>query len=490
MLSDLKFAFRSLAKSPGFTAVALATLALGLGMNTAMFSMLNGFLLRPLDYPHPEQLFRLDRVTPQQPQGDHAPANVVDLFRESADFAQLAAFRYWGFTLTEPNQPAEMPFALRVSANYFDVLGFPPEFGRTFQAQEDVEGKNNVIIISHNYWQKRFGGAPDTLGRTVRIDGTPVQIVGILPAHDDATRLTGLIDVYRPMGFSAVERAYRLSNDVGVIGRLRDGVTPGQATAQFAALAHRLAKDHPAENANLDLRIRSLQSTSLSGVGRTITFLLIGLSGFVLLIACGNLANLLLARAIARGREFSIRGALGASPVDLVRPLAAECLVLAVAGGLGATLVSVWTSAWLARRFGSPDNPADFSVDGRVVLFTLALSVFTALLFGVAPAWWAARMRSMERGSSPRIKRRVRISFPNRGHRPASMRSASRSEMNTLRESERGFGGPETSSMTNDQTPSRSRRTSQAFARSAGKSPYQGARDLLAERKSAGVADR
>ncbi len=394
MLSDLRLALRQLRKSPGFTALALITLALGIGMNTAMFSMLNGSLLRPLSYPHAEQIFRLDRASPQDPFGDHSVANFTDLARDSASFAQLAAYRYWGFTLSEPNRPADMPFALRVTANYFDTLGLKSELGRNFLPEEDIAGKNNAIIISHGYWQKRFGGASDTLGRTVRIDGTPTEIVGILPASDDAdaSRLTGAVEIYRPMGLSAGERSNRTDQAVSVIGRYRDGVTPGQAAAQFAALARRLAGDHPAENANLDLRVRSLQSTTLTGVSRTTTFLLIGLSGFVLLIACGNLANLLLARAIARAREFSIRGALGASRTQLIKPLAVECFVLAVGGGLAAMLVSVWTSAWLAQRFSGPGGTTDFSPDGRVLFFTISLSLITALLFGIAPAWWAARV--------------------------------------------------------------------------------------------------
>jgi putative ABC transport system permease protein len=408
MITHLRLAFRSLSHTPGFTAIAILTLALGIGMNTAMFSMLNGFLLRPLSYPHVGQLFRLDRASPQRPFGDHSVANVSDLTRESAGFADLAAFRYWGFTLTEPDHPADMPFALRVTANYFDVLGVKPEYGRGFLPEEDAVGKNNVIIISHTYWKARFGGAPNTLGRTVRIDGAPTEIVGILSASDeaDATRLTGALNIYRPMGFSTGDLANRTDNSVSVIGRCREGVTPSQTAAQFATLARRLASDHPAENANLDLRIRSLQSTTLAGVGRTTTFLLIGLSGFVLLIACGNLANLLLARAIARAREFSIRAALGASRTQLLKPLALECLLLAIGGGLAATLVSVWTSAWLAQRFGGPGNAVDFSTDGRVLFFTIALSLLTALLFGVAPAWWAARvdvndsLKSGARGST------------------------------------------------------------------------------------------
>lgn len=394
MISDLRFAIRSLAKSPGFTFIAIVTLALGIGMNTAMFSMLNGFLLRPLSYHQSEKLFRLDRAAPQRPFGNHSAANATDLLRDSASFAELAAYRYWGFTLSEPNQPADMPFSLRVTANYFGVLNLKPEFGRDFFPAEEVAGKNDVIIISHAYWQSRFGGAPGTVGRTVRIDGTPVEIVGILPAEAgaDAARTTGAVQIYRPMGSTAAELANRSTNDVALVGRYRDGVTPAQAAAQVTALAQRLAAAYPADNGGLDLRLRTLQATTLTGSGRTMTFLLVGLSSFVLLIACGNLANLLLARAISRAREFSIRAALGASPTHLIKPLAVECLILATGGGAAATLVSAWTSSWLAQRFSGPGQPVDFSTDGRVLAFTLGLSLLTALLFGVAPAWWATRI--------------------------------------------------------------------------------------------------
>ncbi|HVU24027.1 MAG TPA: ABC transporter permease [Opitutus sp.] len=389
----MKHALRSLARTPGFTAVAILTLALGIGVNTAMFSMLNAFLLRPLNYPHPEQLFRLDRATAGQPFKDPTTANFRDIAAATQDFADLAALQYWGFTLTEPNQPADAPFAVRVSANYFDVLGVKPELGRTFQPAEDAPGKCNVLVISHSYWQSRFGGSPDIIGHRVRIDGAPTEIIGVLPANDDAVRTTGAASIYRPLATTDAEKLNRLEGSATLIGRYRDGTTPAQAAARFDALAHRLAADHPEENAGIVLRARSLQSTTLSGVGRTITFLLLGLSGFVLLIACGNLANLLLARALSRARESSIRAALGATRLQLITPLAVECTLLAVVGGLAATLVAMWTSDWLAQRFNNPSNPLPFAIDGRVLAFTLAVSFVTALLFGVAPAWWASRAR-------------------------------------------------------------------------------------------------
>lgn len=389
----LRFAIRSLLRSPGFCAIAIVTLALGIGLNTSMFSMLNGFLLRPLTLPAPDQLFRLDRSTSQQTFGRHSFANYEDIVRAADDVAELAAYRGWGFTLTEPDAPADTPRSLRVTANYFDVLGRKPVQGRKFHAEEDAVGRNQVIVISHEYWQRRFHGSTDTLGHVVRLDGEPVEIVGILPPDPDTVRYLGPVDIYRPHAPAETERLNRADHSNFIIGRYREGVTPAEADARFAAIAGQLAADHPLVNGGAALDTRSLQSTTLTGAGRTMTFLLICLSGFVLLIACANLANLLLARAISRAREFSIRSALGASRAQLLKPLAAECLVLVCAGGLAATLVSVWATSWLSGRFGSPQNPVDFSSDGRVLVFTLAASAATALLFGIAPAWWTARLR-------------------------------------------------------------------------------------------------
>ncbi|ACB75178.1 ABC transporter permease [Opitutus terrae] len=388
----MKHALRSLLKSPGFTALAIVTLALGIGMNTAMFSILNGFLLRPLSYPHSERLFQLDRQSPQQPHDDHSPANAADIVAAASDVADLAMTRYWAFTLTVAHQAPDVPIALRVSPNYFDVLGVRPALGRVFRPDENTSGRSNVIVLTHRYWQNHFQGAPDIVGRTVRLDGTPVEIVGVLPPDPDEVRLLGAVGFYRPLALSDAERANRSEGGLGLIGRYRPNVTPEQAAERFAVIARRLAADHPAENGNLQLGLRSLQSTLLAGTGLNMTLVLIGLSGFVLLIACANLANLLLARAISRVHEFSIRAALGATRAQLIRPLALECLLLATAGASAALLVATWTSDWLSARFGGPDTPVDFSADPRVLAFALAASALTALLFGVGPAWWAARV--------------------------------------------------------------------------------------------------
>jgi putative ABC transport system permease protein len=410
MLSDLKLAYRTLARTPGFTVLVVLTLALGIGLNTAMFTLLNSFLLRPLGYPRAERLFHLERETPQRPFGDHAPANFTDIASATGDVAELAGARSWGFTVTEPDKAPDSPNALRVTSNYFHVLGTRPALGRAFRPEEDEPGRNNVVILGHRYWQNRYDGAADIIGRTIKVDGTPVEIVGVMPPDPDTIRILGEIGIYRPMAWTNSERASRTDHGMDVIGRYRDGVTPEQALARFRTVGERLAADHVAENGSMSLGMRSLQSLTLTGTGRNVTLMLVGLSSVVLLIACANLANLLLARALARAREFSIRAALGASRLHLIKPLAAECALLAAAGGLAASLVSAWTTDWLSTRFGSPDNPADFSTDGRVLAFMIGASLLTALFFGVAPAWWAARQRisdslkSGSRGSGDRTQ--------------------------------------------------------------------------------------
>ena len=388
----MKHALRSLLRTPGFTIVAVLTLALGIGLNTAMFSMLNGFMLRPIALPESDRLFRLVAQSPQRPFGDHAYQNFQDTARASSDVAELAAVRFWGFTLTEPNQPADSPLSLRVTTNYFDVLRLRPALGRNFHPDEVVAGQNNVAIISHRYWQSRFHGDPDILGRVIHLDGTPIEIIGVLPVDHDTQRFMGPVSVFRPLGPSATEEASRTDTSHIVIGRYLDGVTLEQAATQFEGIGARLAADFPTENAHIRFVVRSLQSTTLMGAGRNMTYVLVGLSGFVLLIACANLANLLLTRAVARAREFSIRAALGASRLYLIRPLVLECLLLAAFGGLAAALVAAWTSDWLTSQFTSSGAVADFSTDYRVLAFAFLTCAVTAFLFTIAPAWFVSRV--------------------------------------------------------------------------------------------------
>lgn len=391
-MSSLRFALRRLAASPGFTAIAVVTLALGVGLNTAMFSVLNTVLLRPLPFPESDRLFRLDRTSAQQVDGSHRGPNYLDIERHSGEVADVAAYRGWGATVSEPGRAAEFRESLRVSPRFFDVLGIRPVLGRTFRLDEDAVGRNHVIVLSDAYWRSRFDADPNIVGRIVRLDSQSTEIVGVLPASAEAHALFGPIDIFRPLALSEEERSFRSETFFQILGRYRAGVTPAAAQAQFATVAGRLAADH-AENVGLGLRTVPLQSTTVSDAFATITYLLLGLSGFVLLIACANLANLLIARAVERSREFAVRVALGASSARLIGPVAAECLLLALAGGALGIQLSIWTTQWMGRQLSHEGAPVVFVLDWRVLGFAMAAAFATALFVGVAPAWLVSRLQ-------------------------------------------------------------------------------------------------
>ncbi|HEX2100469.1 MAG TPA: ABC transporter permease, partial [Candidatus Synoicihabitans sp.] len=340
MIADLRFAFRRLLKTPGFTVVALLTLALGIGLNTAMFSLLNTFLLRPLPFPQSERVFQLYRADASSQTGGHSAPNFRDIQTAAHDVADFTLLRTWGYTLSIPDRPADVFTTHRVSPNIFDVLGIQPQLGRGFRADEDAPGANDVIVISHQLWTTRFDADPQVIGRIVRLDGQPTEIIGVLPEHATVPSLWGQVWIYRPLGLSSEELGRRLDNQFQIIGRYRPGISPAAAHASLDAIAARLTADHPLENPQMGLRAVPLRSTSLGPQGRSLTFLLLALSGFVLLIACANLANLMLARALARAREFAIRAALGATRRQLIRPLVGESLLLALGGGALGVLVA------------------------------------------------------------------------------------------------------------------------------------------------------
>jgi predicted permease len=404
-MQDLRFAIRQLAKSPGFTAIALLTLALGIGLNTAMFNIVNSIVLQPLKFPDSANLFRLDRTTRQGQSGGHRAANFVTIAQQSADFAKIASGRPWTFTLAEPNRPAESLHAFRASAGWFSVLGVTMELGREFLPEEDTPGREQAIVLSHKYWLSHFAGDRAVIGRTVRLDGQPNEIIGVAPAAASDPRTLDSPEIYRPLALTPEELRSREDHAYDIIGRYRPGITAAQAATRFTAIAAGLAESDPKEYQDHLLRAVSLAPT-LQGTGRQIIFLLVGLSGFVLLIACANLANLLLARAIARAREFAIRGALGASRQQLIRPLLAECGLLALAGGGLGILVSVFTNDWMAEQFRASGSELDFTLDWRLLLFALGASLATGLFFGAAPAWVTSRvnvndvLKSGTRGST------------------------------------------------------------------------------------------
>ena len=392
-LKDFRLALRQLTGSPGFTVLAIVTLALGIGANTAMFTVFNSLMFKPLPYANSAQLDRIDRVTAQNPEGRISPADYLDLQRSVQGYGDVTAYAVADTSLSAPGQPAEMARTGRISANFFSLLGVRLQLGRDFRPGEDVPGNDRVLILSQRSWQNRFGGRADIIGRTLRVNGEPHEIIGVLPASFNDWRHLGGLDLFIPLALSQAQATDRRSPSLRLIGRRDAQLVPTDTAGFIANFGARLARDFPDVNTGSTWRTVSLNSTVAGDNGGIMLPLLIGLSGFVLLIACSNLANLLLARTIARAREFAVRSALGASRLQLLRPLVAESLLLSLAGGACAILVARWGMDYLSYR-STADNGerALFEFDWHVLGWALGASVVTALAFSLAPALFALRL--------------------------------------------------------------------------------------------------
>jgi putative ABC transport system permease protein len=393
MFPDLKFAFRRLIKAPGFTAIALITLALGIGLNTSMFSLMNLLVLKPLPYPAVEELTFINRTTPQAQNASHAAADYLELQRETQDFARIAAFRQWGYTLMPEGRPSVNLNALRVSADFFPTLGLKPEAGRWFTAEEDQPG-NHVVMLSYDTWQAQFGGDPAVVGSTVRIDGEATTVVGVMPADFTSVFLWGPADALRPLGLTTAEKESQADMAFTIIARHTPGLTLAQFNQRLATVAKRLVELRPKERSEDGLRAVTMISVARSPGTVGISWFMVGLAGAVLAIACANLANLQLARAVARSHEFAIRAALGASRSRLLRPLLGESLLLSLGGGLLGILVALWTNDWISSRLSANGIfRLTLELDWRVLGFALGVSLVTGLAFGLIPAWLLSRVR-------------------------------------------------------------------------------------------------
>ena len=409
---SFRFAARSLMHSPGFTLIAVVTLALGIGANTAMFIGLDTILLKPLPYPESDQLDRIDRATPQNREGGVSPADFLDLQPDTQGYGEIAAYMRADTSLSEPGQPAEMIDTARISANLLSTLGVQPQLGRDFRAQEDRPGNDRVLIISQRCWQKRFGGSADIVGRRIRVDGEPHEIIGVMPASFNDWRHLGWVDLFRPLSFDKEKSADRRGTTLRLIGRRSAQNSSAQATGFIASFGERLAKQFPEVNAGSTWRTVPLKKTVTGPNGPVMLSMLVGLSGFVLLIACSNLANLFLARTMGRAREFAVRSALGASRAQLLRPLIGESLLLAIVSGACALVVAQWITSWLTVRSTAENGEqVIFLLDWRVFAWTLGASVITAVAFGLAPALFALRLDLNET-----LKSGGRGATGNRGH--------------------------------------------------------------------------
>ena len=410
-MNDLRYSLRLLSKSPGFTLTAIVTLALGIGVNSGIFSIIDAVMLRPLPYTDPGRLVSIWESYTQMPsvmkssgagrrpgRTTVSPANLVDYQAGAKAFAGIAGHDFAAMNLTGAGSP-ERIWGERITSNYFDVLGVQPQFGRGLLAEEDRPGAPNVAVISHELWERRFGLDPNLIGNSIQLDGVKYRVVGIMAPGFQSPAQFGFSDhlqFFVPAAYPADLLASHGDHEINVVARLAPGATIPQAQAELDAISKRLAEQFPKSNTGIKTAMAPLADDIARGV-RTSLLVLLGAVGLILLIACANLANLLMVRAAGRQREISIRMALGASRARIIVELMIQSLVLSAFGCAAGLALGNWTRQLLVRLAPSGIPRLDSAgIDSRVLLFTLALSCLTGILFGLFPALQVSTARPVE----------------------------------------------------------------------------------------------
>ncbi len=393
LIRDGRYALRMLVRAPAFSLIAVLTFAVGIGVNTAVFNVVNGVLLRPLPYPDADRITLLWMDNRRQGIKEDITSypNYRDWRDQSTSYTHMAAFTSSAFSLTGTGEPERL-LGASVTANFFDVMQVPPTMGRVFTVENETPGNDAVVVISDGLWQRRFGGRPDALGRTIMLNGRSHEVIGVMP---QTLRWPDKAELWKPLAPPEDLREARGGFWLPVIGRLKPGVSTGQAQAEMNEIGNRLEREYPS-NRGFGVYVVSLQQQLVGSIERPLVILLAAV-GFVLLIACANLANLMLGRTAARRKELAIRTALGAGRGRLVRQIVTETFVLALLGGVVGVLLAYWTTRFFITLGGESIPRQDaISMDARVLGFALLLATASALLSGLIPALQASRRKIVD----------------------------------------------------------------------------------------------